>query len=206
MARRHAQLFTVSADENFHHQRAAFQEDLLRLLHPCLGSAEVREEAARGICNGELPSWWRDLGTPESLELHVRHRRTDGGASSLHASGLATASPTGTSLKDGQVVALLSCKDGFAQVRTAEGKEGYTETLHLDMEMTVQRIGSGRTSLRKSQTFSREPEVMTGVCVENTQTVSVRSMETEWAWVRTEAGAEGWLQWCYLRGNENGFK
>merc|ERR1711920_1164856 len=54
-------LYAASADEKFHVNRPAFQQELVELLSPILGSAEVREKAAQGIYNGKLPSWWKDL-------------------------------------------------------------------------------------------------------------------------------------------------
>lgn len=56
-----ARFYACSANETFHQNRTAFHAKLFHLLQPILGSAEVRQRAAKGIYGGELPSWWRDL-------------------------------------------------------------------------------------------------------------------------------------------------
>jgi len=62
-------LYTSSADEIFHGNRRAFQEELCTLLSPILGCPEVRERAAAGIYGGTLPSWWRDLREEKEAEV-----------------------------------------------------------------------------------------------------------------------------------------
>jgi len=54
-------LYASSADETFHYNRPAFQQELVDLLDPILGSPEVREAAVKGIYGGKLPSWWKDV-------------------------------------------------------------------------------------------------------------------------------------------------
>eukprot|EP01012_Entosiphon_sulcatum_P014903 TRINITY_DN19924_c0_g1_i1.p1 TRINITY_DN19924_c0_g1~~TRINITY_DN19924_c0_g1_i1.p1 ORF type:complete len:577 (+),score=93.68 TRINITY_DN19924_c0_g1_i1:233-1963(+) len=54
----YVRMFVYSADPTFHSRREAFQDKLTKLLHPILGSDDTRYEAAKGIFNGNLPSWW----------------------------------------------------------------------------------------------------------------------------------------------------
>jgi len=54
-------LFAASADKTFHYNRSQFQQEVVELLDPILGRSDVREKAVKGIYNGKLPSWWRDL-------------------------------------------------------------------------------------------------------------------------------------------------
>lgn len=54
-------MYSYSAEERFHSTRKDFQEELMQVLSPILGSADVRERAAKGIYNGSLPHWWKDL-------------------------------------------------------------------------------------------------------------------------------------------------
>jgi len=56
-----ARFYVCSADEHFHANRKAFQQELSTLLSPILGTPQARERAARGVYAGELPSWWTDL-------------------------------------------------------------------------------------------------------------------------------------------------
>lgn len=63
MRARSVRLYACSADEKFHRNRPKFQDALFDALSPVLGSAEVRQSAAKGIYGGKLPSWWKDLET-----------------------------------------------------------------------------------------------------------------------------------------------
>merc|ERR1719323_2429761 len=82
-------LYAASADERFHRNRPAFQQELVDLLDPILGSPKVREEAAKGIYGGKLPSWWKDVTTeaastdnaavPASSAPGVAHAADTGG-------------------------------------------------------------------------------------------------------------------------------
>jgi len=53
-------LYASSACEAFHENRPAFQKELIALLKPILGTSSSRRQAVEGICNGTVPSWWRD--------------------------------------------------------------------------------------------------------------------------------------------------
>merc|ERR1712232_1170787 len=61
MRARSVRLYACSADKTFHWNRPKFQDALFDALSPILGSADVRESAAKGIYGGKLPSWWKDL-------------------------------------------------------------------------------------------------------------------------------------------------
>jgi hypothetical protein len=51
-------MFVYSADPTFHDNRSKFQDELVELLDPILGSDDVRVKAATGIHGGDLPSWY----------------------------------------------------------------------------------------------------------------------------------------------------
>eukprot|EP00444_Apocalathium_aciculiferum_P032405 CAMPEP_0183493172 /NCGR_PEP_ID=MMETSP0370-20130417/183312_1 /TAXON_ID=268820 /ORGANISM="Peridinium aciculiferum, Strain PAER-2" /LENGTH=591 /DNA_ID=CAMNT_0025686513 /DNA_START=3 /DNA_END=1779 /DNA_ORIENTATION=- len=57
----YARMFTYSADPTYYKNRPEFIKEMIGLLDPILGDADVRVEAARGIFGGEPPEWW----TPE---------------------------------------------------------------------------------------------------------------------------------------------
>jgi len=50
--------YVASADPTFHKNRAAFQDELTKLLNVILGAPDLRERAATGIFGGKLPHWW----------------------------------------------------------------------------------------------------------------------------------------------------
>lgn len=53
-------LYAGSACKAFHENRPTFQKHLITLLRPILRSSHSRRQAVEGICNGAVPSWWRD--------------------------------------------------------------------------------------------------------------------------------------------------
>merc|ERR1712217_673236 len=65
MRARSVRLYACSADPKFHWNRRKFQDALFDALSPILGSADVRQSAAKGIYGGRLPTWWKDLKTEE---------------------------------------------------------------------------------------------------------------------------------------------
>jgi hypothetical protein len=54
-----ARMYVYSADPTFHHNRAKFQEEVIALLKPIIGTPDVRVNAAKGIYAGALPSWFQ---------------------------------------------------------------------------------------------------------------------------------------------------
>jgi len=76
MRARSVRLYACSADETFHRNRPKFQDALFDALSPILGSADVRQSAAKGIYGGRLPAWWKDLEA-EKEQAAVR-TSTDG--------------------------------------------------------------------------------------------------------------------------------
>ena len=51
-------MYVYSADPSFHANRPAFQKELTDLLHPVIGTKEVRTKAAEGIYGGKVPEWF----------------------------------------------------------------------------------------------------------------------------------------------------
>jgi len=60
MRANNVRLYASSACQVFHENRPAFQKCLVALLKPILGSSYSRRQAVEGICNGEVPPWWKD--------------------------------------------------------------------------------------------------------------------------------------------------
>jgi len=61
-------MYVYSADEDFHKNRTSFQELVTALLHPVLGSREARIAAAKGIFQGELPTWFEPDDQREAVK------------------------------------------------------------------------------------------------------------------------------------------
>eukprot|EP00927_Polykrikos_kofoidii_P077760 TRINITY_DN74675_c0_g1_i1.p1 TRINITY_DN74675_c0_g1~~TRINITY_DN74675_c0_g1_i1.p1 ORF type:complete len:588 (+),score=106.91 TRINITY_DN74675_c0_g1_i1:82-1764(+) len=54
----YSRMFTFSADKTYHENRPEFISELVALLEPILGDESLREDAAKGIFDGEPPEWW----------------------------------------------------------------------------------------------------------------------------------------------------
>jgi hypothetical protein len=70
----HVRMFVYSADPTFHAARHAFQDALVRLLDPILGSDDARREAAEGIFDGEVPPWFTTADQSAAAKVYNPHK------------------------------------------------------------------------------------------------------------------------------------
>ena len=132
--------------------------------------------------------------------------RSDGGTSTLLRKN-ATASRDASNyldsraaVTDGDKVEVLRFQQEFCWVKTASGEEGYLNTSYLSAAEVRRSDGDGRTLLRKTPTASREASVfvLPRCSVADGDRVQVVREEEGFAWVRTSAGVEGYLNRKYV--------
>eukprot|EP01052_Picozoa_sp_SAG31_P011508 SAG31_NODE_653_length_13152_cov_4.899487_4_plen_529_part_00 len=95
----------------------------------------------------------------------------------------------------------------FVWVRSSCGAEGFLNASYLLPPTPLKRVvrrtdGGSSTMLRAVPTRSRDPAVMVAsrACVQNGEAVEVlqRAPDSEFAWIRSSCGAEGFLNASYL--------
>lgn len=80
-------LYTHAADPHFNSKRVDFQNKMVALLQPVIGTPDRRAAAAAGVYGGHLPKWWSAEECNTSALNHPHpHRRRDGGGGSGHHS------------------------------------------------------------------------------------------------------------------------
>lgn len=97
---------------------------------------------------------------------------------------------------------MLRYQPDFCWIRTANDEEGFLNTSYLSAAEVRRSDGDGRTLLRKTATTSRDASayVQPRCSVADGDRVQVlrESEEEAFAWCRTSAGVEGYLQGRYV--------
>ena len=109
--------------------------------------------------------------------------------------------PSKTCVDNGAAVAVLRTEGAFSWVRFG-AVEGFLQTkyLHPDLAYVQRDDAVGKTKLRKLATHSRDAAVYLpcGTRVQDRERVTVLRRRPEFAWVRTDAGVEGFIKTNYL--------
>ena len=114
-------------------------------------------------------------------------------------------------LNDGDTVTVLSVEGDWAKIRTADGQEGYTSAEYLIIEEApaaeaateAESEASAEAGTAAEQEAEGTAVISTESGLYNGDTVTVLSIDGDWAKIRTENGEEGYVSVSFLNMTES---
>ena len=102
-------------------------------------------------------------------------------------------------LNDGDTVTVLSVEGDWAKIRTADGQEGYTSAEYLIIEEAP--AAEAATEAESEASAGANYDIV--AYLYNGDTVTVLSIDGDWAKIRTENGEEGYVSVSFLNMTES---